>query len=73
MGWQESLVILSVVLVVLFIRIILSIVAVIDIVRSRFTDPNDKLVWTIVSVLLPIFGPILYFIMGKNQKMQQVG
>jgi TonB family protein len=73
MGWQESLVILSVVLFLLLIRIVLSIVAVIDIVRSRFTDPNDKLVWTIVSVLLPIFGPILYFIMGKNQKMQQVG
>jgi TonB family protein len=73
MGWQESLVILSVVLFVLLIRIILSIVAVVDIVRSRFADPNDKLVWTIVSVLLPIFGPILYFIMGKNQKVQQVG
>jgi TonB family protein len=72
MGWQESLLILSVVLFVLLIRIILSIVAVIDIVRSRFTDPNDKLVWTIVSILLPIFGPILYFIMGKNQKVQQV-
>jgi TonB family protein len=72
MGWQESLLILSVVLFVLLIRIILSIVAVIDIVRSHFTDPNDKLVWTIVAVLLPIFGPILYFIMGKNQKIQQV-
>jgi TonB family protein len=72
MGWQESLLILSVVLFVLLIRIILSIVAVIDIVRSRFTDPNDKLVWTIVSVLLPIFGAILYFIMGKKQKLPQI-
>jgi TonB family protein len=72
MGWQESLVILSVILFVLLIRIILSIVAVVDIVRSRFADPNDKLVWTIVSVFLPIFGPILYFIMGKKQKLQQI-
>ncbi len=72
MGWQESLVILSVLLFVVLVRVVLSIVAVIDIVRSRFVDPNDKLVWTIVSVLLPIFGPILYFIMGKNQKIQQV-
>lgn len=71
MGWQESLLILSVILSVLFVRIALSIIAVIDIVRSGFRDPNDKLVWTIVSVALPIFGPILYFVMGRKQKVQQ--
>jgi TonB family protein len=71
-GWPESLLLLSIVLLFVFIRIVLAIIAVVDIVRSQFIDPNDKIVWAIVSVMLPIFGPILYFIMGKKQKVQNV-
>lgn len=71
MGWQESLLILSVILIALVIRVILSIIAVVDIVRSRFAEPNDKLVWTLISIFIPIFGAILYFILGKKHKVQQ--
>ncbi len=72
MGWQESLVILSVVLFVLLVRLIFSLVAVIDIVRSHFPEQNDKVVWTIISIFIPIFGAILYFVLGKKQKFHQI-
>jgi TonB family protein len=71
-GWQESLLLLSIVSLFVFARIVLALIAVVDIVRSQFIDPNDKIVWAIVSVMLPIFGPILYFIIGKKHKIQNV-
>lgn len=71
MGWPEALIILSVVLLVWLARVVLSVIALIDIVRSRFVDTNDKLVWTIIAVLLPIIGPILYFVVGRKQKVKE--
>jgi hypothetical protein len=29
-------------------------------------DPGKKLVWTIVVLLLPLIGPILYLVVGKG-------
>ena len=53
--------------------IVLTIRAVKDIVQSHFPEQNDKLVWTIVSIFIPIFGAILYFVLGKKQKLQEGG
>jgi TonB family protein len=72
LGWQETSLLLSIVLLFVFARIVLAVIAVVDVVRSQFTDPNNKIVWAIVSVMLPVFGPILYFIMGKKQKAQDL-
>ena len=69
MGWQEMLLIISIVGFFLLLRLVLTIVAVIDIVKSQFQDANDKIVWTVVAVLFPIFGPILYFVLAKKQKV----
>jgi hypothetical protein len=40
----------------------------VDIVRSDFTSPSNKIVWVILVVLLPILGMFLYFIFGLRQK-----
>ena len=30
-------------------------------------DPGIKLVWVIVVLLLPLIGPILYFLLGRGR------
>ncbi|MCA0153991.1 PLDc N-terminal domain-containing protein [Winogradskyella vincentii] len=48
---------------------LLPILALISILRNKFPD-NDKLIWVIVVLLLPYFGSILYFIIGRNKKIR---
>jgi hypothetical protein len=48
---------------------ILPIIALIDILSSRFKE-NDKLIWVLVVVLFNIIGSILYFILGRKQKIK---
>lgn len=47
---------------------ILFIVALVDILRSEFQGYN-KFIWVMVVIFLPIIGAILYFVIGKNQKI----
>jgi len=63
-GAQEILIVL---LVSLFL-FILPIVALIDIVRSEF-EGNNKIVWVLIVIFFNIIGSILYFMIGKNQKL----
>ena len=46
----------------------LPVFALIDILESHFAN-NDKLVWTIVVILLIFFEPLLYFLIGRKQKI----
>jgi uncharacterized membrane protein YozB (DUF420 family) len=48
--------------------IILSLIALIDLLRSHFAN-HDKLVWTIVVLFVPVIGPILYITIGRKQKV----
>lgn len=45
-------------------------IALIDILRSNF-EGNNKLIWVIVVVFSNVLGFILYFLMGKNQKLNE--
>jgi hypothetical protein len=63
-GAFEWLIILGVISIVF----ILPIWALIDIIRSQFNDPNNKIIWVIVVILLPFLGSILYLTIGKGQK-----
>ncbi|RKE02046.1 PLD nuclease N-terminal domain-containing protein [Marinifilum flexuosum] len=49
---------------------LLPLIALIDIVRNEFTNSN-KLIWVLVVLLFPFFGPILYFIFGLKQKIRK--
>lgn len=64
-GPQEIIVILLIVPVFLFIPII----ALVDILKSEFTG-NNKLIWVLVVLLSWIIGAILYYFIGRNQKIQ---
>ncbi|MBD98895.1 MAG: hypothetical protein CMO34_03550 [Verrucomicrobia bacterium] len=61
-------------LVVLFVglmAILLPIIAIIDILRYEFRTESIKIVWVIVIFFIPLMGSILYFVMGKNDKIQK--
>ena len=48
--------------------IILPIAALIDISKSEFKG-NDKLMWILLVIFTNPIGAILYFTIGKNQKI----
>ena len=48
--------------------IFLPVIALIDILKSNFEGSN-KLIWVVVVVGLNFFGAILYFLIGRNQKI----
>jgi hypothetical protein len=58
-----------IVLFILFFIFLLPLIALIDILKSNF-EGNTKLIWVIAVIFLPLIGTILYFLMGKNQKIK---
>lgn len=51
----------------LLFLILLPVFAVIDILRNNLRE-NDKVIWIIIIVFVPILGSVLYFFIGKNRK-----
>jgi Ca2+/H+ antiporter len=65
MFWSE---IFGIGLLASLFTIVLALLALVDILKNEFTGYN-KLIWVIVVILLPLFGSILYFVIGTNQKI----
>ncbi|WP_322550930.1 PLD nuclease N-terminal domain-containing protein [Flavobacterium psychraquaticum] len=40
----------------------------IDILKSNF-EGNDKLIWTLVILFLPVLGALLYFVIGRKKRL----
>lgn len=55
-------------LLLILIPTILWIWALVDCLKSEFTASN-KIIWVIVIIFFPVVGPILYFIIGRGQKI----
>ena len=53
----------------LFILILPTIIALIDILKNKFTE-NNKIIWVLVVLLGNFLGAILYFMIGRKQKIQ---
>jgi len=49
--------------------LILPILAIADIVRSEFKNANDKLIWILIVLFMPFFGSLIYFLVGRGQKV----
>ena len=59
----------SILLIVIAIAcVITTIIALVDILKSEFRG-HDKIVWLLVILFLNFFEAILYFIMGRQQKV----
>lgn len=40
-----------------------------DVITSNFANQNDKLIWIIIVVLLPLVGAILWFLIGRGKRI----
>lgn len=49
---------------------ILPIIALVDVLKNNFLN-NNKVIWVLVILLLPLIGSILYFVIGTKQKVKQ--
>jgi len=47
---------------------ILPLLALINLLKNQFTG-NDKLIWLLVILFIPIIGSILYFTIGKKNQI----
>jgi TonB family protein len=70
LGIPELLVIAAAILLFWLIPLIFAVIALVSILKSQFPGTNDKIIWTIVSIFVPIIGPILYFVLGRKQRTQ---
>tara|TARA_B110000211_G_C13562024_1_gene328210 strand:+ start:46 stop:297 length:252 start_codon:yes stop_codon:yes gene_type:complete len=62
-AWQIIL------LLIALLGIIPTIIALIDILKSKF-DGENKIIWVLVVLFLNLIGAILYFTIGRNQKIK---
>ncbi|WP_162428516.1 PLDc N-terminal domain-containing protein [Pontibacter pudoricolor] len=46
--------------------------ALIELLRSNFTDSITKLIWLVVIVFIPVLGAILYLFIGRKQKVKTI-
>ena len=56
------------IILVLIFGILPTIIALIDILKSEFNG-NNKIVWLLVVLFTNFFGAILYFLIGREQKI----
>ena len=58
-----------IILMVVALGLLLPLIALVDILRSNF-QANNKLIWVVVVVFTNILGSILYFLIGRNQRIK---
>lgn len=49
--------------------LILWIWAIIDIINSRFREDSTKILWILLVIFLPFLGTILYYVIGREQRL----
>jgi len=57
------------ILLVLFV-LILPLMALISALKNQF-DGNDKIIWVLLIIILPILGALLYFMIGRGKRINQ--
>lgn len=59
---------MKVILISMLLAFIPTLIALIDILKSKFNQ-NDKLVWIVVVLFFNLIGAIMYFTIGRKQKV----
>lgn len=57
-------------IVLLFLTLLLPILAVVSLLRSEYRDSTTKLIWLIAILFVPLAGPILYYVIGRKQRVK---
>ena len=60
---------LALIFLFLGVLLILPIIALVDVIRSEFRGSNDKLIWVVVILFLNFIGAILYYFIGRSQRI----
>jgi hypothetical protein len=55
--------------IIILVSIGLWIYSLIDILKSSF-EKNNKIIWILVVLLVPILGSVLYIFIGRKQKLK---
>jgi hypothetical protein len=53
---------------ILLFSFIFPIMCLVNILKHEFKN-NDKLIWTLVVILIPLIGSFLYFFIGKKARI----
>ncbi len=69
-GPQELIIILLIVAIPVFF-IIPVVIALIDILKNEFEGDN-KIIWVLVVLFLWLIGAILYYFIGRKQKIKKL-
>ncbi|KYG74297.1 hypothetical protein AWW68_13520 [Roseivirga spongicola] len=59
------------IIVFYLIPFLIVISALVDILRNEFNPHQNKVIWVIVVILLPVLGSILYWIIGRGQRVNR--
>jgi hypothetical protein len=43
--------------------------AIVDIINSRFREDSTKIIWILLVIFLPFLGTLLYFVIGREQRL----
>ena len=60
---------IKVILISMLLAFIPTLIALIDILKSKFNG-NDKVIWILVVLFFNLIGTILYFTIGRKQKIK---
>ena len=69
-GLTELFVILFIILIPL--SLVFWIIAILDLIKRQFNDQSIKIIWALVILLVPFFGSMLYFFVGKKSGVLKV-
>jgi heme/copper-type cytochrome/quinol oxidase subunit 2 len=59
-------------LLVLIFWVLPTVLSIKTIQKHEFKDAISKLMWILAVVFIPLFGAILFFVIGKSQKIKTV-
>ena len=51
------------------VSLVVWIVAIIEIAQSDFKGENDKIVWLLIVILVGIIGALIYYAVGRKQRL----
>lgn len=65
---ETGLVVWSFFLLLVLVSLIPWLIALVDVLRHEFRVPQNKLIWLLTLLFVPVIGWVLYFYIGRKQK-----
>jgi len=59
----------AIILIGMSLFALLPLFALVDIIRNDFRGSNDKVVWVLLVLFVPLVGSVLYFLIGRTQRV----